>query len=155
MSCSINEQKIIWWLILFAQEAKKIVLCILSRGGYLVYITIIMCLPFGVYFHEIWYIHGWVSVTDPMRQICKIGCILGNLVKLGVFCRKWYIEGSQNCAFYRYSEQWFFGVWQAHPRTKFGRVEYPPDPQILVKKLFTNILWSTHDVSKFCVALIY
>ena len=28
-----------------------------------------MCLPFGVYFHEIWYIDGWVSVTDPMHPI--------------------------------------------------------------------------------------
>ena len=40
-----------------------------------------MCLPFGVNFHEIWYIDGWVSVTDPMRPICKIGCILGNYAK--------------------------------------------------------------------------
>ncbi len=36
--------------------------------------------------------------------------------------RKWYIEESQNCALYRYSERWFFRVGQAHPHTKFGRV---------------------------------
>ncbi len=43
------------------------------------------------------------------------------------FCRKWYIEGSQNCAFCRYSERRFFGVWQAHTHKKFGR-EQPPHP---------------------------
>ncbi len=77
-----------------------------------VYTGLRMCLPFGVYLHEIWYIDGWVSVTDPMHPICKIG-------KLGVFfgrfctqfglnwvffCRKLYIEGSKNFAFFRYSE---------------------------------------------------
>ena len=31
--------------------------------------------------HEIWYNDEWVSVTDPMRPICKIGCTLGNFAK--------------------------------------------------------------------------
>ena len=41
----------------------------------------IMCLPFGVYFQEIWYIDGWVFVNDPMHTICKIGCILGDFAQ--------------------------------------------------------------------------
>ncbi len=92
-----------------------------------------MCLPFEVYFHEIWYIakKGKSSVTDLIRPICKIGCILGNFAKkalnlaqIGCFsAENGIIEGSQNCVFFRYREQRFFGVRQAHPRTKFGCVE--------------------------------
>ena len=49
---------------------------------------VIMCL-FDVYYTQVdartpgfevhfWYIDGWVFVTDTMRPICKIGCILEN-----------------------------------------------------------------------------
>ncbi len=34
----------------------------------------IMCMPFGVYFHGIWHIDGWVSISAPMRPVCKIEC---------------------------------------------------------------------------------
>ena len=56
----------------------------------------------GLYFHEIWYTDGWVSVTDPVHPICKI---LGDFAKKSTqfglnwffYSRKWYIEGSKTC----------------------------------------------------------
>ena len=54
---------------------------------------------FKVVFHNLWYIDGWVSVPDPIRPICKIGCILENLAKkapnlpqFGCFLRQIGIE---------------------------------------------------------------
>ena len=48
-----------------------------------------MSLGFRVHFHHFWYMDGWVSVTDPMRQICKIECrpYLGKLAKKAPFAQ--------------------------------------------------------------------
>jgi len=56
------------------------------------------CHGFGVPYQHFWYMDGWVSVTDPMRPICQIGCILEklgkiapNMPQIGCFLRKIWI----------------------------------------------------------------
>ena len=96
-----------------------------------------MCLPFGVYFHEIRYIDGWVSVTDPISTQFSLNWVF--------FCRKWY-NGKmvQKLCFFRYSEWWSFGVRQAHPRTKFGRDLPPPGKSSALSRSYNHIDTPSH-----------